>query len=83
MRADDVELDEEEREPVDGDELEEGRDVDNEEEDEEEGMGFDWFEISELRASWMLFFVLFYFPVFFIRMLISSVAVAVLGLVEH
>ena len=51
MRADDVELDEEEREPVDGDELEEGRDVDNEEEDEEEGMGFDWFEISELRAS--------------------------------
>ena len=81
MRADDVELDEEEREPVDGDELEEGRDVDNEEEDEEEGMGFDWFEISELRASWMLFFVLFYFPVFFIRMLISSVAV--LGLLEH
>ncbi|CAJ1888036.1 unnamed protein product [Sphenostylis stenocarpa] len=33
---DDVELDEEEREPVDGDELEEGRDVDNEDEDEEE-----------------------------------------------
>ena len=61
MRADDVELYEEEREPVDADELEEGRDVDNEEEDEEEGMGFDWFEISELRASWMLFFVFFYF----------------------
>ncbi|CAJ1888229.1 unnamed protein product [Sphenostylis stenocarpa] len=36
MRADDVELDEEEREPVDGDELEEGRDMDNEDEDEEE-----------------------------------------------
>ncbi|BAT85072.1 hypothetical protein VIGAN_04256600 [Vigna angularis var. angularis] len=33
---DDVELDEEEREPIDGDELEEGRDVDNEDEDEEE-----------------------------------------------
>lgn len=41
MRADDVELDEEEREPVDGDELEEGRE-DNEDEDEEEGMNF-WF----------------------------------------
>jgi len=39
MRADDVELDEEEREPVDGDELEEGRE-DNEDEDEEEGMNF-------------------------------------------
>ncbi|XP_027352655.1 transcription elongation factor SPT6 homolog isoform X3 [Abrus precatorius] len=33
---DDVELDEEEREPVDGDEMEEGRDMDNEDEDEEE-----------------------------------------------
>ncbi|TKY62758.1 Transcription elongation factor SPT6 [Spatholobus suberectus] len=33
---DDVELDEEEREPVDGDELEEGREVDNEDEEEEE-----------------------------------------------
>ncbi|XP_020220029.1 transcription elongation factor SPT6 homolog [Cajanus cajan] len=33
---DDVELDEEEREPVEGDELDEGRDVDNEDEDEEE-----------------------------------------------
>jgi len=48
MGADDVELDEEEREPVDGDELEEGRDVDNEDEDEEEGIDFDWVDISEL-----------------------------------
>ncbi|OIW03224.1 hypothetical protein TanjilG_13018 [Lupinus angustifolius] len=35
-RGDEVELDEEEREPVDGDGLEEGRDVDDDEEDEEE-----------------------------------------------
>ncbi|KAJ1404515.1 putative transcription elongation factor SPT6 isoform X1 [Sesbania bispinosa] len=33
---DDVELDEDEREPVDGDGLEEGRDMDDDEEDEEE-----------------------------------------------
>jgi len=48
IRADDVELDEEEREPIDGEELEEGRDVDNEDEDEEEGIYFDWVDISEL-----------------------------------
>lgn len=41
MDADDVELDMDEREPVDGDDLEEGRDMDDDDEDEEEGMNFD------------------------------------------
>jgi hypothetical protein len=43
MLADEVEVDMEEREPVDGEELEEGgRDMDDDDEDEEEGMNMNF-----------------------------------------
>lgn len=46
MRADEVEYEEDEREPMDGEELQGGRDVDDDDEDEEEeGMNFDWVQI--------------------------------------
>lgn len=44
MRADEMEYEEDEREPIDGEGLEEGPDVDDDE-DEEEGMNFDWVQI--------------------------------------
>lgn len=60
MRADEVELDENERELVDGEELE-GRDMDDDDEDEEEGMKilpldgflFVCFKFSEVLAVFL------------------------------
>lgn len=43
--ADEVELEEDEREPVGGDGLNEGREVDDDDEYEEEGINNDWFGI--------------------------------------
>lgn len=56
--------------------------MDNEDEDEEEGIYFDWVDISELCVVYVIVLFFFFFS-FFFCMQISSVVVALLGLLER